>query len=123
MSDLIEANKAINEVYERIGERIAQVRKSAGLNQADVAAAVGLARSSIANIESGRQRPPMHTYLLIAQGFGVSLGELVGEAELPTLAERLPEGGALVVKLARAHLSETASELMRLVAKLEDLDA
>lgn len=122
MSDLIEANRAINAVYEQIGKRIAQIRKANGLVQAHLGTAVGLSRSSIANLESGVQRPPLHIYLAIAQGFGLSIGDLLGDAELPTLAYRLPEGSQLVVQQARMALSETAAELARLVAKLEEFD-
>lgn len=42
--------------YRELGRKIGDRRKEAGLKQDEVARAIGLARASLANIESGRQR-------------------------------------------------------------------
>ena len=55
-----------------IGRCIAASRAAAGLSQRDVAARCGLTRSSIANIESGRQDTTVTRLILIAQAINVS---------------------------------------------------
>ena len=50
-------------IYEQIGREIAQYRTSIGLSQADLARSIGLTRSSISNIEKGRQKMLVHTLL------------------------------------------------------------
>lgn len=47
-------------LYEWVGGRLAQARRSAKLSQEVLASRVGLTRASIVNIERGRQRPPLH---------------------------------------------------------------
>lgn len=46
-------------LYSAIGNAIREVRKAAGLSQAVLAAAVNVTRTSIVNIEAGRQRLPI----------------------------------------------------------------
>lgn len=68
--------------YVQIGQLIAKRRKSVGLSQADVAASVGLTRTSISNIETGRQKMLVHTLLDIADALEVPAASL-----LPSHAE------------------------------------
>lgn len=60
-----------------IGSRVRQARKRQGWSQLDLAQAVDLTRSSVANLEAGRQRPPVHVALLIAQALDVPVEELL----------------------------------------------
>ena len=53
-------------LYKELGRRVANARNGAKLKQAELAEQVGLTRVSIANIESGRQRPPLHLLWQIA---------------------------------------------------------
>ncbi|MFD0882968.1 helix-turn-helix transcriptional regulator [Streptosporangium algeriense] len=69
-----ESTKAL---YTEIGNRVRLARKESGRNQADLAAVTGLTRSSIANLEAGRQRPPVHIILLIAQALQVPASRLL----------------------------------------------
>ena len=48
--------------YRRFGQRLRQARKAAGLSQADLAPAIKLTRTSVANIEQGRQKVLLHTF-------------------------------------------------------------
>lgn len=52
-------------IYVSLGNAIRLGRKQKRLNQIDLARAVKLSRVSIANIENGRQRLPLHTAVLI----------------------------------------------------------
>jgi len=62
------------------GRRIQYFRKASGLSQDALATALGYgSRGSIANIESGRQEPPLGMALALAEFFGVRLEELTAE--------------------------------------------
>jgi DNA-binding XRE family transcriptional regulator len=56
----------VEPIYVLIGQRIRHVREFLGKTQADVAEACGLTRTSIVNIESGRQRFMLHDMEKIA---------------------------------------------------------
>lgn len=47
------------------------------MSQDDLAASVALSRTSITNLESGRQQVPLHTLYEIAEALGSSLKELL----------------------------------------------
>lgn len=46
--------------YEAFGERVRKARTALGMNQQELGSAVGLNRTSISNIEKGRQRVALH---------------------------------------------------------------
>jgi transcriptional regulator with XRE-family HTH domain len=48
------------QLYRHIGAQLRQRRTALGLSQAELAQQVGLLRTSITNIEAGRQRLPIH---------------------------------------------------------------
>lgn len=50
----------IEPVYRLLGAKIEQTRTMLGWTQAELAKKVGLTRTSICNIEAGRQRMPLH---------------------------------------------------------------
>ncbi len=54
-------------VYRQFGQRLREARTQQRLSQAYVAAYVGLSRTSITNIERGRQRIPLHLLYLLAE--------------------------------------------------------
>lgn len=64
----------VDTLYRLIGRRISYLRSTrqpAPWSQARLAAEVGLARGSIANIEIGRQKPPLDTLWAIARALEV----------------------------------------------------
>jgi transcriptional regulator with XRE-family HTH domain len=64
----------------RFGRRIKHLRKASGLSQDALATAIGYgSRGSIANIESGRQEPPLSMALALADFFGVRLEDLTAD--------------------------------------------
>jgi transcriptional regulator with XRE-family HTH domain len=113
----------IDELYATVGFRINRLRKARGLRQDDLAAAVGMTRSSIANTESGRQRLPLHTLLAVAQALGVRLVDLLDTGrEMSVLVEPLPPGAfspvaeaVATVGAARKALEEAGSALSLLL--------
>lgn len=66
----------INSLYQKIGGRIRLLRKKQGFNQEQLGTLVGLSRTSIVNIESGKQHPTVHFLFDIARKFGVGVEEL-----------------------------------------------
>jgi transcriptional regulator with XRE-family HTH domain len=72
-------------LYALIGERIRNLREQATpkrMTQAELAASVGLERTSITNIERGSQKVPLHVLYRICIALGATLVEL-----LPSMAE------------------------------------
>ncbi len=110
-------------LYKILGRNVAAARARVlpkGLSQSGLAKRIGLTRGSIANIELGTQRPPIHIIWAIGMALGVEPASL-----LPNSAELEAAAGALVdVKLepavertvlespqARAWLSMTRAKL------------
>lgn len=83
-----------DELYEAVGERIAHARRARGLTQDALAAEVSLTRTSITNIERGRQRVPLHVLWVIATALHVSPVSLlpvnVSQLHAARAAEALP---------------------------------
>jgi transcriptional regulator with XRE-family HTH domain len=50
------------EFYRRFGQILRRARKASGLSQEDLGKAVGLNRTSVSNIEKGRQKILLHTF-------------------------------------------------------------
>src|SRR2546423_14326366 len=73
----------IHPLYAALGKRIRALRRQANLSQEDVAERVGLTRTSITNIERGRQQLQIHTLVAIAHTLGVRLDELLLYEEEP----------------------------------------
>jgi len=53
-------------LYRILGGRIREARDAIGISQAKLAKKLGMTRTSIVNIEAGRQRPPLHVMWAIA---------------------------------------------------------
>ena len=54
--------KTAGDFYRRFGERLRHARRAVGLSQVDLAMAIKLTRTSVSNIEQGRQRVLLHTF-------------------------------------------------------------
>lgn len=81
--DMLAASNAVNAFYAEVGERIQAHRKAVGLTQTDLAVAAGLERTSLSNIEAGRQRSSLHMFAMIAQILRVTIADLMPSAPLP----------------------------------------
>lgn len=68
--------KAWEVELKKIGPMVKKVRRKSSLSQEDLADCVGVTRSSIANLESGRQRPSLMTLVRIGSVLGLELGFL-----------------------------------------------
>lgn len=61
-----------------IGKRIKELRSLKQLNQQDLALALDMKQSTIANYEKNIRTPNLETLILISDYFGISLDELIG---------------------------------------------
>ncbi len=69
------------EVIERFGERLAQLRKTAGYTQVAFANEVGITQRMVAYYEAPDAHPPAHLLPQMAQVLGVSLDVLLGMSQ------------------------------------------
>jgi transcriptional regulator with XRE-family HTH domain len=63
-------------LYWEIGFRVRVMRETRELSQQQLAKKCGLSRASIANLESGRQRSPVHVFYEVASALGVKPTQL-----------------------------------------------
>jgi len=67
-----------------LAKRIKELRKKQGFSQEAFADHAGLHRVGFGSIEQCRRAPSILTVLKIAQGFGISLSELLKGVDRPT---------------------------------------
>jgi len=67
------AAKPVEPVYRAIGVRCEMLRSALGWTQAELAKKVGYERTSIVNIEAGKQRLPVHQVEEIANAMGTTI--------------------------------------------------
>ena len=68
-------------LYRRLGEQLRLGRVRAGLTQAELADRAGLLRTSITNIEAGRQHPPLHVLYRLCSTLGTDLAAILPSQE------------------------------------------
>lgn len=71
------------DVDEYIGAKIRERRLARGLTQAELAGALGVIRSSVANIEAGRQTLSAQRLAITAAMLGADLGDFLPPVKLP----------------------------------------
>lgn len=84
--------KQIQRFYEGVASQVAAFRKAANppLTQEELASRLpSLSRSTIANIESGRQRIALHQLVEVADAVGVSLLEFLRAKPSPAAEENM----------------------------------
>jgi len=83
----------VDQLYQAIGEQIRTARTRSKVTQTDLGKRIGLTRSSIANIEAGRQRVMLHWIFQIAEELETSPLELIVEpGQSPESVEVLTTG-------------------------------
>jgi transcriptional regulator with XRE-family HTH domain len=75
-----------DEICKRFGKLLAGRRTEAGMSQEAFAKAVGLSRTSITNIEQGRQPVSLHTLYSMADILGVETSDLLPPAPTNAVA-------------------------------------
>lgn len=74
--------EAIDRFYADLGRRVRDARVKLNLTQGQLAAQLGLTRSSVANLEAGRQRIPIHVLAQAAILLRVDASDLFSESQL-----------------------------------------
>lgn len=72
--------------YELFGSKLAKARRAANITQEALSKSLGLSRTSVVNIEKGRQPVHLHLAAKIAVTLGTSVAQLT-----PNLIEPVPE--------------------------------
>ena len=70
-------NVDLDKFYEMMGARIKAARSKSEINQDALAEYLDLTRTSISNIETGRQRPAIHLLIQISRILKMSLLDLI----------------------------------------------
>jgi transcriptional regulator with XRE-family HTH domain len=102
-------------LYRQFGRRLRELREAAGLTQGEVADRVKLKRTSITNIERGRQHIALHQLFLLAAAVGKDPSDLLPEAE-SVMQELLPAETIAALR-ASAEDDEDFDFAMRVVSK------
>lgn len=76
--------------YEALGRNVSRLRHAANLTQQQLADKVSLTRTSITNIEKGRQPVQSHVLVALAHALKTSVNEILPQADVEPAAA-LPE--------------------------------
>jgi transcriptional regulator with XRE-family HTH domain len=71
------------EFYSELGRRVRRAREELGLTQEALASLVSLTRTSITNIEKGRQKILTHTLMDLAIALQTTCASLLPEQDVP----------------------------------------
>jgi len=88
--------------YEWIGSNIARARKNANLSQEELAKKLNRSRASIANIERGKQTPPLFVFWVIAKSLEINIQD--------------------ILPINNEHLILSQSDIIKKMKKIKDLD-
>ena len=97
-------------LYEAVGRRVREARKAAKLTQEDLATRVSLTRTSVTNIEKGRQKVLLHTIFDLASVMKIPANRLIPESEP---AERVRIEQELNSGLSKAERDWIISEVSK----------
>jgi DNA-binding XRE family transcriptional regulator len=104
-------------LYELIGTRLRDVRerKRPRVTQEDLARMVKLERTSISNIESGKQRAPLHILYRICAILGADVTHIFPSFSDVSLADEVTEAKQSTVQLGneRIKLPEQVANIVR----------
>lgn len=103
-------NSRIGLFYAYVGKNVRSARIEAGISQTLLAQKIGFNRSSVANLEAGRQRIALHLFFLIAEALGTEPARLLPDIQL------MQEVGSVAIENLNSHLvgtSETTQDFVR----------
>ena len=98
-------------IYSIVGQRVARRRLEVHSSQTDLAKRCNLVRGTIANIESARQHPTLHTLFAIATALDADVHEL-----LPTRSELAQYSRELVAPGLTNRMKRVAGDSVTEVA-------
>jgi DNA-binding XRE family transcriptional regulator len=89
MLSMDETDQTRPAIYVAVGDRVRSSRIDKRMTQTALAAAIGLNRTSIVNIEHGKQRMLLHTLYEIAAALGLQPADLLAPTIEPIVATDL----------------------------------
>jgi transcriptional regulator with XRE-family HTH domain len=107
------------DVKELIGRQIRLARERAGLTQAKLAEAAGIADETVSRIERGAYEPAVSTLISIGEALGIGL-DVIAEGA-PVAAEYTSSNAALVRRLSERAAQLDASAVRALIQVAEML--
>lgn len=105
-----------NSIYIDFGRKLKAARKAKRVTQSDVAEYVGLSRTSITNIEHGRQQVSLHVFLSLSNAVGIDPKQLLPDMDSIMLAD---EKFKKVVKDQKLSTHEEIA-VMRSITKFKE---
>ena len=90
-----------------LGQQLKAHRKELGISQDELAEKIFVSRQSISNWENNKTYPDIHTLLLLAETFSVSLDELIKgdveemKEEIKTMISNLTVGKGSILEESR----------------------
>ena len=78
----------VDEFYRNVGARVRIARKGK-MTQEELGSRIGLSRTSVTNLEKGRQRIPLHILVHIANLLDVAVDSLIPEQSLAESVDSL----------------------------------
>ena len=88
----------VEALYKEFGAALRKARKDAGLTQEEVGRRVNLSRTSITNIERGKQHVALHQVFLLASAVGCQPEALLPDQEIPIEDLLSPDALAMVAE-------------------------
>lgn len=76
-------------LYRHIGAAVRQRREALGMTQTQLATKAGILRTSIVNLEAGRQRAPLHTLYAICAALSTEPGAVLPQMRDIVVEEQL----------------------------------
>jgi transcriptional regulator with XRE-family HTH domain len=76
-----------------LARRLTELRRDKGVSQKELATAVGLSQSAIADYETGKVTPPLKALAVLSGYFGIILSDIVAEEEREILDQRMANAG------------------------------
>ena len=111
------SDRAIEAMNKQIGRALADLRREKDLRQEDVANECGISRSSLANIEKGRQPVSLALLYKISEALQVDDARSILPRKLPLAAEKSLGIAAMTKVESTEDVSDRENELVqRIVA-------
>lgn len=89
-------------LLEFLPQRIKNLRESAGLGQLELAKMAGITQAQVSNYEVGKQFPGLETAAKLAAAFGITVADLIGEADPKPGAPRPPRKEEMAIWVLEA---------------------
>jgi transcriptional regulator with XRE-family HTH domain len=102
------SDREIDDFYVTVGSKVRSMRINVGISQMMLAKRIGFTRSSVANLEAGRQRVALHLFVRIAHALGSDPCQLLPQDRTVSSSDVLRG-----VRKQLAHESDRSQEFVR----------